>query len=423
MKNLSDRSRQRRRSCFCNTYERNPFLFVSGQGVYLRDENGHDYLDLLSGIGVSALGYAHPAIEEAIAAQSKQPHPHLEPLLPRAHRRTRPPPHRDQRPRPRLLLQQRHRSLGGRTEARPRPRRSAPRRRPHHRHEVPRPRTQLPRPHHGLRRHHAQGEVPRALRARHARRRVRPLQRRRRSAREVLRTKSAPSASSPSRAKAASIPSRQEFFAAARELCDSTGALLLADEIQSGMGRTGKWFAYQHYGILPDVTTLAKPIANGIPMGAMLCTEEAADAIHSRHARHHLRRRSTRLRRRHRRHRHHQARQPPRPHPRSRRLLPRSNSHALATRHDCIVDVRGIGLMLGLELNSADLAKQRRRRADGAPHHHQPHQRDRPSLPSALHPRAQARRDSHHSARRDLVSCSIRRRSAGRRTIPWVAKP
>jgi acetylornithine aminotransferase/acetylornithine/N-succinyldiaminopimelate aminotransferase len=54
------------------TYERNPYLFVSGQGVYIRDENGHDYLDLLSGIGVSALGYAHPAVEEAISRQSKR---------------------------------------------------------------------------------------------------------------------------------------------------------------------------------------------------------------------------------------------------------------------------------------------------------------------------------------------------------------
>lgn len=74
-------------------------------------------------------------------------------------------------------------------------------------------------------------------------------------------------------------PVSQEFFAAARELCDSTGALLIADEIQSGMGRTGKWCAYQHYGIQPDVTTLAKPIAGGLPMGAMLCTEAAARAI------------------------------------------------------------------------------------------------------------------------------------------------
>lgn len=53
-----------------NTYERNPYLFVSGNGVYLRDENGNHFLDLLSGIGVSALGYGHPAIEQAIAHQS-----------------------------------------------------------------------------------------------------------------------------------------------------------------------------------------------------------------------------------------------------------------------------------------------------------------------------------------------------------------
>lgn len=70
-----------------------------------------------------------------------------------------------------------------------------------------------------------------------------------------------------------------EFLQTARELCDSTGALLLCDEIQSGMGRTGKWCAYQYFGIKPDVTTLAKPIAGGIPMGAMLCTEAASRAI------------------------------------------------------------------------------------------------------------------------------------------------
>jgi len=74
-------------------------------------------------------------------------------------------------------------------------------------------------------------------------------------------------------------PVTHEFFAAARQLCNSTGALLLADEIQCGLGRTGKWFAYQHYGLQPDVTAVAKPIANGIPMGAMLCTNEAARAF------------------------------------------------------------------------------------------------------------------------------------------------
>src|ERR1039458_10805915 len=54
-----------------STYDRNPILFVRGEGVYLIDEQGERYLDLLSGIGVNALGYAHPAIMEAIAKQSR----------------------------------------------------------------------------------------------------------------------------------------------------------------------------------------------------------------------------------------------------------------------------------------------------------------------------------------------------------------
>jgi len=76
-------------------------------------------------------------------------------------------------------------------------------------------------------------------------------------------------------------PLTQEFFAEARKLADSTGALIIVDEIQAGMGRTGKWCAYQHFGIQPDITTLAKPLAGGIPMGATLCTNEVARAFHA----------------------------------------------------------------------------------------------------------------------------------------------
>lgn len=54
------------------TYERNPLLFVSGEGVHLRDEHGNEYLDLLSGIGVCALGYNHPVVTRAITEQSQQ---------------------------------------------------------------------------------------------------------------------------------------------------------------------------------------------------------------------------------------------------------------------------------------------------------------------------------------------------------------
>ncbi|MFN0061205.1 MAG: aspartate aminotransferase family protein [Myxococcaceae bacterium] len=71
------------------------------------------------------------------------------------------------------------------------------------------------------------------------------------------------------------------FLRALRELCDAKGLLLLIDEVQTGMGRTGKMFAYQHEGIRPDGISLAKALANGLPMGAMLCSEKVAGALPS----------------------------------------------------------------------------------------------------------------------------------------------
>lgn len=65
-------------------------------------------------------------------------------------------------------------------------------------------------------------------------------------------------------------PSTQAFISGARELCDAHGILLLFDEVQCGMGRTGEWFAYQTYGVTPDAMSLAKGIANGFPMGAFI---------------------------------------------------------------------------------------------------------------------------------------------------------
>ncbi len=69
------------------------------------------------------------------------------------------------------------------------------------------------------------------------------------------------------------------YLEAVRELCDETGTLLIFDEIQTGMGRTGKLFAYEHFGIEPDIMTLAKALANGLPMGAMLAHEQVAEAF------------------------------------------------------------------------------------------------------------------------------------------------
>lgn len=337
-----------------STYERIPILFVEGDGVYLRDEEGNNYLDLLSGIGVSALGYAHPAVEAAIIAQSKRLlhtsnlffHEHTAELavrlteisgldrvffcnsgteawegalkLARAHAG---------------MLRLQGKSMGTDFLA-------------------------LEQSFHGR----TMGSVATTHKEKY-RRPFAPVMPGVDFVRfndvADLRARFSPNVCGicieAVQGEGGIRPVSQEFFAAARELCDSAGALLIADEIQCGMGRTGEWFAYQHYGILPDITTLAKPIANGLPMGAMLCTDEAARAF------------------------------TPGMHGTTFGGGPLACAVAIAVidtmkhsnllahirdvggyfkqkldwlhdRHDCVTDVRGMGLMLGLELDSADLA-------------------------------------------------------------------
>ncbi len=339
-----------------NTYERNPVLFVEGSDVYLRDEQGNDYLDLLSGIGVSALGYSHPAVLAAIESQSKRLlhtsnlyfHEHTAELalrltemsgldrvffcnsgteaweaalkLARAHAG---------------VLRSQGKSMGTNFLA-------------------------LENSFHGR----TIGSVATTHKEKY-REPFAPVM----PGVDFVRFNNVADLRAKFSNEVCGIcieavqgeggirPLSQEFIAAARELCDSTGALLIADEIQSGMGRTGKWFAYQHYGILPDITTLAKPIANGLPMGAMLCTDKAAsaftpgmhgttfgggplacavaiaviDTMKQENILAHIREVGGYFKER---------------------------LEWLRTRHDCVTDVRGKGLMLGLELDSAELAKK-----------------------------------------------------------------
>ncbi len=72
----------------------------------------------------------------------------------------------------------------------------------------------------------------------------------------------------------------KQFLQAARFLANKHRALLVIDEIQSGLGRTGKMFAYQHYGISPDIVTIAKPLAAGLPLGAVLTREAVSRSFH-----------------------------------------------------------------------------------------------------------------------------------------------
>jgi len=74
-------------------------------------------------------------------------------------------------------------------------------------------------------------------------------------------------------------PLSAEFLRTLRTACDDARALLVFDEVQCGLGRTGRLFAYEHSGVTPDLLTLAKPLAGGLPMGAVVLAEHVADAI------------------------------------------------------------------------------------------------------------------------------------------------
>ncbi len=352
-----------------STYDRNPILFVRGEDVCLIDEQGERYLDLLSGIGVNALGYAHPAIEEAIAKQSRALihtsnlffHEGQAELAQRLTERT--------------CLDRVFFSNTG-TEA-------------------IEGALKLARAHAGLLRsqgkqigtkflvleHSFHGRTFGAVSATHKakyREPFGPVV----PGFEFVRLNDVADLCAKFSDEVCAIlvetiqgeggirPLTQEFFAEARALTLSTGALLVADEIQSGMGRTGKWCAYQHYGIQPgaptdrsssvgwqpDVVTLAKPLAGGIPLGAIVCSEEASRAIHAgMHGttfgggplacavaiavidiieKDNLLAHATEV---------------------GNYFL--AQLRALALRHNAIIDVRGKGLMIAAELDSADLAK------------------------------------------------------------------
>jgi len=72
---------------------------------------------------------------------------------------------------------------------------------------------------------------------------------------------------------------RPGYLRRLRDLCRAKGALLLADEIQTGVGRTGRWFAYEHDGVLPDVMTLGKGLGGGFPLAAFVCTEAVSQTV------------------------------------------------------------------------------------------------------------------------------------------------
>lgn len=266
------------RNLLVQTYDRNPYLFVEGHGVYLRDANGNDYLDLLSGIGVSALGYGHPAIEAAIAEQSKR-------LLHTSNLFYHPGTATLARQLTEISGLDRVFFCNSGTEA----------------WEAA---LKIARAHAGRLRasgreigtrflaleHSFHGRTMGSVATTHKERYREPFSpvmpgvdfirfNDVEHLREKFSNEICAVCIEPIQGEGGIHSVTPEFFRVARELTKSSGALLIADEIQSGLGRTGEWFAYQHLGMLPDITTIAKPIAGGLPMGAMLCTEEVALAF------------------------------------------------------------------------------------------------------------------------------------------------
>ncbi len=74
-------------------------------------------------------------------------------------------------------------------------------------------------------------------------------------------------------------PAGADYLRGVRALCDERAVLLIVDEVQTGLGRTGEWFGFQHYGVRPDVVTIAKALGNGVPIGACWARDDVADAF------------------------------------------------------------------------------------------------------------------------------------------------
>jgi acetylornithine/N-succinyldiaminopimelate aminotransferase len=99
------------------------------------------------------------------------------------------------------------------------------------------------------------------------------------SLKEVISDKTCAVVIEPVQGEGGVLPASKEYLQAVRELCDQHGALLVFDEVQTGVGRSGSLFAYQEYGVTPDILTSAKSLGGGFPVGAMLTTEKVAKSF------------------------------------------------------------------------------------------------------------------------------------------------
>jgi acetylornithine/N-succinyldiaminopimelate aminotransferase len=255
-----------------NTYARASLTIVAGQGCELIDHQGRRYLDFIGGLAVSALGHAHPVIADAVAAQARRL-THASNLY-------------DHEPAATLARELVARSkmsgaffCNSGTEANEAAiklaRKWAHRQGERERHTI----LACTGSFHGRtlgslaatdNASYREGFEP--LPAGFAFVRFNDSD----ALRRALDDRVAAFIVEPVQGESGVNVAQEDFLAEARRLCNERGALLIFDEVQCGMGRTGSLFAFEQFGVRPDVVTMAKALANGLPIGAVLADERCA---------------------------------------------------------------------------------------------------------------------------------------------------
>jgi len=257
------------------TYKRMPALFVQGSGCNLWDNRGNEYLDMLAGIAVCVLGHCHPSIVSAITRQSQQLM-HVSNLMLTA---------------PQALLAKRLCEIGGMDRvwygqcgataneaAIKLAKKHGNSKRPSGDYEI----VALQKGFHGR----TLGALS-ATGQRKYQRSFEPIvpgfvhvpPNDMAALKDAVGHQTAAIMVEPIMGEGGVQILDPSYLELARKLCDEFGALLIFDEVQCGMGRTGKWFAFQHSGVVPDVLVLAKGLGGGFPIGAMLARGKAADVL------------------------------------------------------------------------------------------------------------------------------------------------
>lgn len=257
------------------TYKRLPALFVQGAGCSLWDNRGNEYLDLLAGIAVCNLGHCHPAVVSAITRQAQQLI-HVSNFGLTA---------------PQAQLAKRLCELSGMDRvfystcgasanetALKIAKKHGLAKRPDGDYEI----ITLLRSFHGRtigvlsatgQRKYQRPFEPLVPGFKHVE--VNDIA----ALKEAVGHKTAAIVFEPIQGEGGVMPLTTEYLKAARELCDEFGALLILDEVQTGIGRTGTWFHYQQHDVEPDVLCLAKGLGGGVPIGVCLAKGKAADVL------------------------------------------------------------------------------------------------------------------------------------------------